>query len=134
VADPRFGTQEERIAHVDEIESHISGWMRGRSVADVEALLNANTIAGGSILPLHDVLGHAQFLARGLVDAHGRQAGGIFHLDREPLDVREGAWTSGAGTRAVLVDRCGVAPARYRGWLDEGAVIEVPGVAHVATA
>jgi crotonobetainyl-CoA:carnitine CoA-transferase CaiB-like acyl-CoA transferase len=50
-----------RIAHVDEIEAAVSAWMGDRSVAEVEALLNANTIAGGSILPLHDVVEHPSF-------------------------------------------------------------------------
>lgn len=136
VTDPRYATQEGRIAHADEIESEISGWMRDRSVAEVEVLLNANMIAGGSIMPLHDVVGHAQFRARNLSDvlSSGRQAGGVFHLDREPLDVREGAWRTGAGTRSILVDRCGVNPAEYERWLAEGAVRATQGRTHAATA
>jgi len=134
VADPRFASQEGRIAHVDEIEAAVGLWMANRTVAEVEALINANMIAGGSILPLHDVLEHAQFRTRGLVDSGHRQAGGVFHLDREPLDVREGAWRPGAGTRAMLVGRCRVEPAQYDRWLAEGIVVEARGVAHVATA
>jgi crotonobetainyl-CoA:carnitine CoA-transferase CaiB-like acyl-CoA transferase len=133
VADPRLATQEDRIVHIDEIEEAVSGWMADRSVEDVEALLNANAIAGGSILPLHDVVEHAQFRARGLLRT-GRQSGGVFHLDREPLDVREGAWRPGAGTRAVLVDRCGVTVAQYERWLAQGAVLEAQGVAGAKTA
>ena len=108
--------------------------MADRSVAEVEALLNANTIAGGSILPLHDVVEHDQFHARHLVDAGGRQSGGVFHLDREPLDVREGAWRPGGGTRAVLVDRCRVPGAQYERWLADRVVVESQGVAHAETA
>ena len=134
VADPRFATQDGRIAHVDEIEAAVVAWMRDRSVAEVEALLNANTIAGGSILPLHDVVEHPQFHARRLVDADRRQSGAVFHLDREPLDVREGAWRTGAGTRAVLVDRCRVPAAQYERWLADGVVREAQGVVDVETA
>ena len=134
VADPRFATQEGRIAHVEEIEAAVSAWMRDRSVAEVEALLNANTIAGGSILPLHDVIEHPQFHARRLVDADARQSGAVFHLDHEPLDVREGAWGLGAGTRTVLVDRCRVPVAHYERWVADGVVMEAQGAAHAETA
>jgi formyl-CoA transferase/CoA:oxalate CoA-transferase len=134
VADPRFATQDGRIVHVDEIEAAIGAWMRERDVAEVEALLNANSIAGGSVLPLRDVLDHAQFGERNLITADGRQAGALFHVDREPLDVREAAWGRGAGTRAILVHRCGVPLAQYERWRDEGRVAEDRGVTGVATA
>ena len=134
VADPRFATQEGRIAHVDEIEAAIGAWMRERDVAEVEALLNANTIAGGCVLPLRDVVNNAQFRERNLVTADERQAGGLFHADREPLDVREAAWQRGAGTREILVERCGVPPAQYERWLRDGGVAEDDGGARVATA
>lgn len=134
VADPRFATQDGRIEHVDEIEAVIGTWMRERDVADVEALLNANTIAGGSVLPLHDVVGHPQFCVRNLATGDWRQAGGLFHLDREPLTVREHAWEHGAGTREILVGRCGVPAAQYERWAAEGRVADRRGVKRAATA
>lgn len=134
VADPRFATQDGRIAHVDEIEAVIGAWMRERAVADVEAELNANTIAGGSVLPLHDVVGQPQFRERNLATGDWRQAGGLFHADRAPLDVREQAWQHGAGTREILVDHCHVPPVQYERWVAEGRVGEARGAPRVATA
>jgi formyl-CoA transferase len=134
--DPRYGTQEGRIAHVDALEAEVTAWTRIRGVAEVEAMLNANTIAGGSVLSLHDVVAHDQFRARNLIDGRsgGRQSGGVFHVDREPLDIREGAWSPGAGTRSMLVDRCHVKPAEYERWLASGAVREAQGMTHVEPA
>jgi crotonobetainyl-CoA:carnitine CoA-transferase CaiB-like acyl-CoA transferase len=134
VADPRFATQDGRIDHVDEIEAAIGAWMQERDVAEVEALLKANAIAGGSVLPLRNVVDHAQFRERNLITPDERQAGGLFHVDREPLDVREAGWRRGAGTRQVLVVRCGVAPSQYEHWLRDGEVAEEHGGARVATA
>lgn len=134
VADARFATQEGRIAHVDEIEAAIGSWMQERDVAEVEALLNTNAIAGGSVLPLRDVLDHAQFRERNLITADERQAGALFHAEREPLDVREAAWERGAGTREILLHRCGVPITEYARWREEGQVAEDHGAKRVATA
>lgn len=136
VADPRYATQEDRIAQVDGLEAEIVAWTRQRPVAEVEAQLVAGNIAGGSVLALPDVLAHPQFRARNLADAAsgGRQAGGIFHLNREPLAVRQGAWRAGAGTRAILMDRCGVSPADYERWRASGALGDENGVAYAAGA
>lgn len=136
LTDPRYGTQEGRIAHVDALEAEIGTWTRNRRVAEVETLLNSGTIAGGSVLSLHDVVEHPQFRERNLIDASsgGLQSGGVFHLDREPLDVREGAWRAGAGTRSILVDRCHVKPVEYERWVANGSVLEEQGMAHVEPA
>jgi crotonobetainyl-CoA:carnitine CoA-transferase CaiB-like acyl-CoA transferase len=138
VADPRFSTQEDRIACVDEIEDAVTAWTSTRSVVQVEMLLHANTIAGGSILPLHDVIDHPQFRTRNLIDdaSHERQSGGVFHLDRAPLDIREGMWRAGAGSRAMLVERCGASLADFERWVAAGAVrtSEPGGLDHAQTA
>lgn len=132
LADPRLATQEGRIGRVDEIEAAISAWMAPRSVAQVEALLAQNTIAGGSILPLPDVLRHPQFRERELASGDGarRAAGAVFHVDRAPLPVSEGCWRRGTGARAVLVDRCHAGEAQYAQWLASGVVIEPREAAH----
>ncbi len=126
VADPRFATQQGRIEHVEEIDGLIAAWMAERTVAEVEALLRDNTIAGGSILPLRDVVRHPQFMQRELATraSGGRQAGGVFHVDRAPMQVTEGAWTRGAGARAMLVDRCGVASDVHARWVADGTLVE----------
>ena len=63
-----------------------------------------------------------------------RQAGGLFHVDRTPLAVQEQAWQSGAGTRDILVEHCGVPVAQFERWEAAGRVGNVRGVARAATA
>ena len=134
--DPRYATQGERVAHVDSLEAEVTAWTSTRSVADVESLLDAGTIACGSVIPLGDVIAHPQFVERNLIDAASgqRQSGGVFHLGGEPLSIREGAWRAGAATRTVLIDRCGVRPAEFERWLAAGAVHEAQERADVEAA
>jgi formyl-CoA transferase len=136
LADPRYATQGERVHHVDELEVEITAWTQTRTVAEVESILNAATVAAGSVLSLHDVLQHAQFDVRGLVarGTDGRQSGGVFNLDREPLDVRTAAWRRGSGTRRIVVERCGARPVDYRRWLANGIIFEADEEADVAAA
>ena len=134
--DPRYKTQAERVANVDVLEAEISRWTRERRVAEVEALLNAGTIPCGSVLALDQVIEHPQFRERNLLDAASgdRQSGGVFHLNREPLALREGAWRAGDGTRSILIERCRVMRADYERWLASGAILEAQGMAHVQAA
>ena len=136
LADPRYATQGERVANVDALEREVTAWTSTRSVAEVESLLNAGTIACGSVVPLTDVIAHRQFIERNLLDEAGgrHQSGAVFHLGGEPLAVREGQWRPGAGTRAVLVERCGVKRHEYERWLAGGAVREARERANVEAA
>jgi len=126
LADPRYATQGERVQHVEALEAEVTAWTRTRTVAEVEAVLNDATVAAGSVLPLHDVIRHEQFEVRGLVapGTGGRQAGGVFNLDRQPLDVRTAAWRRGAATRRILMERCRVRPADYARWLRSATIFE----------
>lgn len=126
LTDPRYATQGERVAHVDAIEAEITAWTKERSVAEVAAVLNAGTIACGSVLSLKEVVEHPQFRVRGLLapGSGGRQSGGVFNLNREPLDVHQAPWRPGQATRAILLERCRVRRADYEQGLASGALFE----------
>jgi hypothetical protein len=64
----------------------------------------------------------------------GRQSGGVFNLNREPLDVRTAAWRRGTGTRRILLERCRARPVDYRRWLANGTIFEANEEADVAAA
>ena len=86
--DPLFAKSEDRLTNIDALDANITAWTLCRPVAEVEQVLNDASIAAGSILALHDVLVHPQFLTRNLLDgaSNGRHAGPVFHLNREPLE------------------------------------------------
>lgn len=136
LADPRYATQEDRIAHVDALEAEITAWTSARPVREVEAAFNAGAIAAGSILPLSDVLRHPQFLERDLLDARcgRRKAGAVFHADRQPLDTAETPWRPGAATRDILVGRCGLPAADCERWIDAGDLRDEKGYDNASAA
>lgn len=135
-ADPNYATQEARVRHVDALDAEVTRWTAQRTTRDVEAMLEAQGIPCGSILPLAEVLTHAQFTGRGLlVDCGGaRTTGGIFHRNGAPLPVRAGRARLGSATRGHLLERLGVERARYERWLRDGVIAEGEGVPHVAAA
>ena len=100
LSDPRYATQGERVAHVDALEREVTAWTSTRTVAEVELVLNAGTIACGSVVPLPTWLQHPQFVERNLhrrCDAASEQSGGVFHLGGEPLAVRQARVARGCG-------------------------------------
>lgn len=135
-ANPRYATQDDRIACVDEIEAEIVRWTQRHSVSQVVKMLNENNIAGGSVFSLQEVLDHPQFKARNLAEARseGRQAGGAFHVDRSPLQTDERRWSPGAGTRTVLLERDLVGGATYDDWLARGIIFQAEEVSDAEPA
>ena len=133
--DPRYATQSARVQNVDALDAEVSAWTQTRAVAEVESTLDKRGIPCGPILPLADVLAHAQFAARSLLVRDGATAvaGGVFHRDRAPLAVRAGEHRLGEASRAALVDRAGVDPAQVDRWMHDGALLARED-AHVAAA
>jgi CoA:oxalate CoA-transferase len=134
-ADPRYATQQARVANADALDAEVEAWTCTRSVADVERLLDENAIPSGPILPLAEVVKHPQFQTRQLlVEARGTPiAGGVFHRDRDALEIRAGLHAIGAGNRNALVERAGVEPGHYERWVRDGVIVAAEG-RHVAAA
>lgn len=134
--DPRYATQEARVQNVAALDAEIEAWTTTRTAAEVEAALDAKGIPSGPILPLSEVLAHAQFAARRLAvtDKGVTLTGGAFHRDKLPLELRAGTCALGAATRDLLLERCGVERSRYDRWLRDGAIAEHAKDAHAAAA
>ena len=64
VHDPRFRTTADRMAHVDEAEALVAGWVAARSAADVEHELDAVGIPSSRVLDMADAVSHPQLRAR----------------------------------------------------------------------
>ena len=134
-ADPRYATQQARVANVDALDAEVEAWTSVRTVAEVERVLDAHGIPSGPILPLSQVIDHPQFAARSLlVDDGGTSiAGGVFHRDRRPLAVRAARHALGAANRSALVDRAGADAAKVERWTRDGALVAL-GNRHAAAA
>jgi crotonobetainyl-CoA:carnitine CoA-transferase CaiB-like acyl-CoA transferase len=131
LSDPRYASQGERVAHVTQ-KAEITAWTRERSVADVAAVLNAAPSRAARCSAERS--DRAPVACAGCyTGSGGRQSGGVFNLDREPLDVHQAPWRAGQGTRAILLGRCRVRGADYEQWLAGGALFEF-GEEHVQAA
>ena len=64
--DPRYLSNDARIAHRDELIATMSAWMLERSTAEWTALLEPNAVPCAPILALPEVFSHPQVRARGM--------------------------------------------------------------------
>lgn len=126
LSDPDFATQERRVAHIESLEARISAWTAVRARLEVEAVLDAEGIPCGPILPLAEVLGTPQFIERHLVATgdDGRSSGGVFHWNGEPVTGGAASGPVGGATRTILLGGCEVGTAAYERWLAEGVIHE----------
>ncbi|WP_158287565.1 CaiB/BaiF CoA transferase family protein [Falsiroseomonas bella] len=63
-ADPRFRTQADRRAHMDEIEARIAEWMGRHDTAEALALVQANDVVVGPILDAGELMADPHVAAR----------------------------------------------------------------------
>jgi crotonobetainyl-CoA:carnitine CoA-transferase CaiB-like acyl-CoA transferase len=63
-ADPRFRTQADRRAHMDEIEARIAAWMARHDMAEALALVQANDVVVGPILDAGELMADPHVAAR----------------------------------------------------------------------
>ncbi|WNF00933.1 CaiB/BaiF CoA-transferase family protein [Streptomyces luomodiensis] len=90
--DPRFATNSDRVEHRDEVAALIEARLAGRSIEDVEALLEKARIANARLRDVADAAQHPQLLARDRVRTVATPAGPVRAL-RPPMlnETRETA-------------------------------------------
>ncbi len=108
-ADPRFATNEARVANVDELDRVISAWVGARDRDQALAELDEYDIAAAPIYDIEDVFNDAQYRARGslvTIDdpdlGEVRTVGPQPHLSATPPAIRHLGRPLGADTDAVL--------------------------------
>jgi succinyl-CoA---D-citramalate CoA-transferase len=65
--DPRYRTNQARIAHHQELDALVAAWVAARPLAEAQALLDAAGVPAGPVMSIADIAGDAQYLARGLI-------------------------------------------------------------------
>lgn len=74
--DPEFGTNDGRVAHLDEIDAAITAWTRERSSTEVVTHLNTHGVPSGPIYNSADIVQDPQFRARqAIVDVEIPESG-----------------------------------------------------------
>ena len=67
LADPRFGTSTQRIAHLDALDNGIAEWFRQRPFAEISALLERHEIPFSKVYDIRDIEADPHFQARGAI-------------------------------------------------------------------
>jgi formyl-CoA transferase len=83
-ADPRFATNRDRLAHRDELNALLEPLFAARTVAEIEALLNAASVPCGAVRDLHDVFSDPQVAALGLVQSLDHPTAGTINVVGPP--------------------------------------------------
>ncbi len=109
LADPRFGTNDLRVKHRDEIVPILSDIFRQRDCADWIALLESHDIPACRVNLLEDILAHPQIAANGaVVEREDERRGRVrtlappLKLSATPTGVERLAPALGEHTDAVL--------------------------------
>ena len=88
VTDPRFATNSDRIAHVDELETLLSARMGAMPADEVRGRLDAGRIAYAHVNDLHDVWQHEQLRARDRFTMVSTPSGQV-ELLAAPFDITD---------------------------------------------
>jgi crotonobetainyl-CoA:carnitine CoA-transferase CaiB-like acyl-CoA transferase len=107
--DPRFATNEARMANNDAIQQEVSTWVAGRPRAEVLKILAEFEVVSAPVNDARDITRDPHFLERTLVQLTGSAAlgpavmpGPVLHLASSPAPVYDGVPAIGEHTAAVL--------------------------------
>lgn len=67
VTDPRFATNDARLAHADELDALIAGWTGRHTLAEALAVFEAHQAAAAPVYRMADVFADPHYAARGTV-------------------------------------------------------------------
>ena len=109
--DPRFATNEARMANNDTIQQEVSNWVAGRSRAEALKILGEFEVVSAQVNDARDIVGDPHFLERTLVELTGSQAlgsaimpGPVLRMASAPAPVYDGVPAIGEHTGSILVE------------------------------
>jgi crotonobetainyl-CoA:carnitine CoA-transferase CaiB-like acyl-CoA transferase len=132
-ADPRFASNSDRMAHLDELVGCINAVVRTRSRADWQAAFDAAGVPAGPVHSIGEALSHPQTLARGMVvetehplAGPTRAVGCPIHFSATPTPASTPAPLLGQHT-CELLREAGYGDAEIDGLMAEGVVAQATG-------
>ena len=128
--DPRFATNSDRMANLNELVTLMNAVLRTRTRAEWQTEMDAAGVPAGSVHTIGEALSHPQTLARGMVvTLEHPQAGttrGIgcpIHFSQTPTDTGKAAPLLGQHTRELLLED-GLSEADIDELIAQGAVAQ----------
>jgi crotonobetainyl-CoA:carnitine CoA-transferase CaiB-like acyl-CoA transferase len=109
--DPRFATNEARMAHNDEIQAEVSAWVASRPRAEILAVLDRYEVVAAQVNDAADIVDTPHFRERTLVDLTGSPVlagalmpGPVLHLDSYAGPEYDGVPAIGEHTDTILAE------------------------------
>lgn len=128
--DPRFRTNSDRMAHLDELVALMNAVLRTKTRAEWQAAFDAAGVPAGPVHTVGEALTHPQTLARGMVvELDHPQAGATralgcpIHFSATPAAITRPAPLLGEHTRELLRE-CGYTDAQVDDFISKNAIGE----------
>lgn len=116
--DPRFATNQARMANNDAIQHEVSSWVAARPRAEVLKILDAFEVVSAGVNDARDIIADPHFAERTLVDLTGSAVlgaavmpGPVLHMASYPGPVYDGVPAIGEHTRSILTGALELSPA-----------------------
>lgn len=127
--DPRFATNEARMANNEAIQEIVRGWVAGRARAGALKVLDEFEVVSAPVNDAHDIVGDPHFMARTLVNLTGSAVlgpavmpGPVLHMASYTGPSYDGVPSIGEHTAPVLKEWLGVGPAELGELTGRGVV------------
>ena len=118
LAEPRFETMARRAEHGDEINGIVAAWVRARTSAEVQAILERHEVPFGVAYSVADIFNDPHVQARGDIETVEdptigpvRMQGVYPRFSRTPGEIRRGAPALGEHNEEVYRDLLALTPA-----------------------
>jgi crotonobetainyl-CoA:carnitine CoA-transferase CaiB-like acyl-CoA transferase len=128
--DPQLRTTAGRVASMDRVDEIVGAWTVTQATADATALLNAANVPCAPVMSLSQVLNDEHVRVRGMLEHHENAErewwtfGSPIRLDQSPSTTNNTPARLGQHTRAVLVEKLGLAADRLDRLAGNGAVVQ----------
>jgi crotonobetainyl-CoA:carnitine CoA-transferase CaiB-like acyl-CoA transferase len=127
--DPRFATNQARMANNDAIQHEVGTWVAARPRAEILKILDEFEVVSAPVNDARDIVADPHFLERTLVDVTGSDVlgpalmpGPVLHLASYPGPGYDGVPGIGEHTRPVLTQALGLAPGELDALAGRGVI------------
>jgi formyl-CoA transferase len=127
--DVRFGTNEARLEHADELDALVAEWIGDHTLQEVMAAFEDHEAAASPVYDVQQIATDLQYRARGtLVRVPDPELGEVVLPDVQPRfsetpgRVRHPGLPLGAANREVFVDELGLDPSEVERLKAEGVI------------
>jgi CoA:oxalate CoA-transferase len=127
--DPRFATNADRVAHMNETDAAVEAWSAGLTRAEIFAATGAHGVPSAPVRDLHEVLGNPHLRERGMIEQIEHPRLGPISVPNSPMRYHGTPQTPatpspdiGADNAEVFAELLGLGADEVQVLRDEGVI------------